>query len=207
MAHRNRLTARLMAGASIALIATLLAGAALAADATAQSGAGGAGAEGTEVASVVITAESNQAAATEPAKASLEQMQPESIISHGYIEQVTPETGGWTTILFIAPSVSGITSNGGGVGDYNVVSMRGFKDGQFNVTYDGIAFGDTNDPTHHGADYLPASTISAAVADRGPGAAGDLGQENYGGAIHFFSPAVSDTFGVVQKLTVGTFST
>ena len=39
---------------------------------------------------------------------------------------------------------------------------------------------------------FPASPIGAAGVDRGPGAAGDLGQENYGGAIHFFSPDVSD---------------
>ena len=66
--------------------------------------------------------------------------------------------------------------------------MRGFQDGKYNITYDGIAFGDTNNPTHHAADYFPTSTIGAVVVDRGPGAAGDLGQANYGGAIHFFSP-------------------
>ena len=166
-----------------------------------------AGAEGTEVTSVIITAERGAAATTAPTKASLDQVQPESIISHNFIERATPETGGWTTVVLIAPSVSGITSNGGGIGDYNVVQMRGFHDGQFNVTYDGIAFGDTNDPTHHGADYFPSSTIGAAVVDRGPGAAGDLGQENYGGAIHFFSPTVSDVLGVTQKLTYGSFNT
>ena len=206
----------LATGASLAALAGAIAGGpAWAADATAAvdttaapvSG-GGAGAEGTEVSSIVVTAEKDSAgAAAAPTKASLDQTQPESIISRGYIDQVTPETGGWTTVLTIAPSVSGITSNGGGIGDYNVVSIRGFKDGQFNVTYDGIAFGDTNDPTHHGADYFPSSTIGAAVVDRGPGAAGDLGQENYGGAIHFFSPDVSDTLGAVQKLTVGNFDT
>jgi len=193
----------------------MFAGPALAADSTAAAdtttpapvSGGGAGAEGTEVSSIVVTAESAAGAAAAPTKASLDQTQPESIISRGYIEQVTPEAGGWTTVLTVAPSVSGITSNGGGIGDYNVVSIRGFKDGQFNLTFDGIAFGDTNDPTHHGADYFPASTIGAAVVDRGPGAAGDLGQENYGGAIHFFTPDVSDTFGAVQKFTFGNFGT
>ncbi|MFI4933169.1 MAG: TonB-dependent receptor [Caulobacterales bacterium] len=209
---------RLLAATSscvvLALAASLCGGASLAADATATAtdaasatAGGGAGGEGIDITSIIVAAEKNQAAATAPTKASLDQTQPESIISHAYIEQVTPETGGWTTVLTIAPSISGITSNGGGIGDYNVVSMRGFKDGQFNITYDGIAFGDTNDPTHHGADYWPASTIGAAVVDRGPGAAGDLGQENFGGAIHFYSPDVADTFGVVQKLTYGSFNT
>src|SRR5580698_346465 len=71
---------------------------------------------------VASSAWAADATAAAPTKASLDQTQPESIISHGYIEQVTPETGGWTTVLTIAPSVSGITSNGGGVGDYNVVT-------------------------------------------------------------------------------------
>ena len=181
--------------------------AAAAMDAAAGSTTTGAGAEGTEVSSVIITAERGAAATTAPTKASLDQVQPESIISHNFIERATPETGGWTTVVLIAPSVAGITSNGGGIGDYNVVTMRGFKDGQFNVTYDGISFGDTNDPTHHGADYWPASTIGAAVVDRGPGAAGDLGKANFGGAIHYFSPTVTDTFGVTQKVTYGSFNT
>ena len=202
--NRTGLCPRLLSGASALLLGTLLASAALAQDKSPQMT--GAGAEGTQVTDVIVTAERDRGAATAPAKASLDQTQPESIISHQFIEQVTPETGGWTTVLTIAPSVSGITSNGGGIGDYNLISIRGFKDGQFNVTYDGIAFGDTNDPTHHSADYWPSSTIGAAVIDRGPGAAGDLGQENYGGAIHFFSPNVSDTFGVDQKVTYGTFN-
>jgi iron complex outermembrane receptor protein len=36
------------------------------------------------------------------------------------------------------------------------------------------------------------------VIDRGPGAAGDLGQANYGGGVHLFSPTVSDSFSIDQ---------
>ncbi len=167
----------------------------------------GAGAEGTDVSTIIVTAERNKAAAEAPSKASLEQTQPEAIISRKFIEQVTPEVGDYTTAAAIAPSMSGITTNGGGIGDYNKSSLRGFQDGQYNLTYDGISFGDTNDPTHHPADYWPASTIGAVVVDRGPGAAGDLGQANFGGAIHMFSPEVTDKFGVMQKVTYGSYNT
>ncbi len=186
-------------------LACLVAAGAAAADpnTTSEPTAGG---EGVEANQVVVTAERSPGAAAAPAKASLEETQPESIVSHRFIEQVTPETGGWTTVATIAPSVSGITSNNT-VGDYDVLSMRGFKDGQFNLTFDGIAFGDTNDPTHHGADYFPASTLGYVVVDRGPGAAGDLGQANFGGAVHFFTPEVSETRSLVQKLTYGMFNT
>jgi iron complex outermembrane receptor protein len=205
MSDQTSFARRLMAGASVLLIGALIAGAAAAEDKPSKTT--GAGAEGTEVSDVIVTAEHGKAAATAPTKASLDQTQPEAIISHSYIEQATPEVGNWTTVVTIAPSMSGVTANGGGIGEYNKVSMRGFQDGQFNVTYDGLAFGDTNDPTHHAASYFPSSTIGAAVVDRGPGAAGDLGQENFGGAIHYFSPEVSDSFGAQQRLTYGSFDT
>jgi iron complex outermembrane recepter protein len=212
---RRRLT--LAVSAATLIVAASLAGEASAADADAAAAAAttteasspstGAGGEGSEVQGLVVTAEREQVTATAPTKGSLDETQPESIITRQFIEQATPEVGGWATVLQIAPSIAGIESNGGGIGDYQTVTMRGFQDGEFNITYDGIAFGDTNNPTHHNADYFPASTIGAVVVDRGPGAAGDLGQANFGGAIHFFSPTVSDTYSVVQKLTAGSFGT
>ena len=202
---RQNLT-RLLTGVSALLMASA-AGAAFAADAPAVKSMGSAGGEGTDVTEVVVTAERNQAAAEAPAKASLAEVQPEAIISRNYIEQAVPETGDYTTVVDIAPSMSGIGANGGGIGDYNKTTLRGFQDGFYNLTYDGISFGDTNNPTHHPADYFPASTIGAAVVDRGPGAAGDLGQANFGGAIHLFSMAPAETFGAQQKVSYGSFST
>jgi iron complex outermembrane receptor protein len=207
---RQNLT-RLMMGASLFMMVTAASAAHAATAAAAPAGPAptmtGAGAEGTDVSELVVTAEANHAAAEAPAKASLDQVQPESIITRKFIEQATPETGDWTSVVAIAPSISGITSNGGNIGEYNKVSMRGFQDGQFNITYDGISFGDTNDPTHHSASYFPASTIGTVVVDRGPGAAGDMGQANFGGAIHYHSPDPTDTFGVSQKVTAASFGT
>ena len=167
----------------------------------------GAGAEGAEVSAVVITAERSKAAETAPTKASVDETQPESIITHRFIEQATKETGSWVSVTAIAPSISGVTANGGGVGETTKLTMRGFQDGQFNLTYDGISFADTNGPTHHEASYWPSSTVGAVVIDRGPGAAGDLGPSNFGGAIHLFSPEISDTFGGSQRVTYGSFET
>ena len=196
---------QLLAGAS-ALMMMSAAGAAYAAAPNVKS-MGSAGGEGTDVAEVVVTAERNQAAAEAPAKASLAETQPEAIISRAYIEQGVAETGDYTSVVQVAPSMSGIAANGGGIGDYNKTTLRGFQDGQYNLTYDGISFGDTNDPTHHPADYFPASTIGAAVVDRGPGAAGDLGSANFGGAIHLYSMAPAETFGAQQKVSYGSFGT
>ena len=165
------------------------------------------GTEGTDVSTIVVTAEKNEASVAAPSKASIFETQPESLITHKFIEQSTPESGDYTTTVAIAPSVNSFGANGGGVGDVGSATMRGFQDGQFNVTFDGIAFGDANDTTHHPAAFFPSSTIGTSVVDRGPGAAGDMGQANFGGAIHLFSPHVDDTFGVSQKATYGSFNT
>jgi iron complex outermembrane receptor protein len=203
MARKSHIAARLLAGVSLTLMAAAACGAAYAADAAPDTQ----GSEGSSANEVIVTAEQGKAAANAPSKASLQEFQPESIISREYIEQATPETGGWVQAASVAPGLSGIPANGGGVGETTKLSMRGFQDGQFNITYDGIAFGDTNGPTHHEASYWPASTIGSVIVDRGPGAAGDLGQANFGGAIHFFSQDPSEKMGGVQKFTYGDFNT
>jgi iron complex outermembrane receptor protein len=167
----------------------------------------GTGSEGTEIQELVVTAERMESARDAPTKASLFETQPQSIITHAFIELATPESGDYTTAILIAPSVTGVSAIGGGVGESNTSTLRGFQDGQYNVTFDGIAFGDSNDLTHHTAAFFPGSAIGAAVVDRGPGAAGDLGSANFGGAIHLFSPVVSDKASASQKLTYGSFNT
>lgn len=213
--HSAARLSRLLFGTALGLTLTIAAAAPVfaaeaAADApssTAPKSMTGAGGEGTDVSELIVTAESNKAAQDAPSKASLVEMQPESIISNAFIRLATPDIGDWTTVASIAPSVSGITANGGGIGEYNKLSLRGFQDGQFNLTFDGIAFGDTNDPTHHSASYFPSSTLQAVVIDRGPGAAGDLGQANLGGAVHFFSLDPSDTRSLETRVTGGSYST
>jgi iron complex outermembrane receptor protein len=163
-------------------------------------------AEGSSADELVVTAERNKAAAAAPSKGSVTETQPEAIISSQFIKQVVSDTGNYTNVVLIAPSMAGVGSNGP-VGETNKTSLRGFQDGQYNITYDGIFFGDTNDPTHHPASYFPASTIGSAVVDRGPGAAGDLGQANYGGALHFFSPDLSSVAAIRQSATYGSFNT
>jgi iron complex outermembrane receptor protein len=154
---------------------------------------------------VIVKAERSKAAATAPTKASVDATQPQSIISRPYIDLVVPETGDFTNVAQIAPSVSGTQGNGAGYGDAKLV-LRGFQDGEYNITYDGIAYGDTNDPSHHSNTFFPQSTIGALVVDRGPGMAGDLGQANFGGAIHMFSNKVTDDASFTQKLSYGSFN-
>ncbi len=159
-----------------------------------------------QVKEVIIKAERSKAAATTPTKASLDQTEPQSIISRSIIENSISETADYTQIALIAPSVSNPGAvNGAGWGEANKMVIRGFQDGEFNTMYDGIPFGDTNNPTHHTNSYFPASTIGALVVDRGPGEAGDIGQSNYGGNVKMFSNKITSDANTTLRETLGSF--
>ena len=84
-------------------------------------------------------------------------MEPQTIINKSYIQDLgrrRPPT--YTTILAIAPSMTGTDLNGPGLSDGGVKNtLRGLPDGNFGINYDGIPFGDTNGPTHHSESYFP----------------------------------------------------
>ncbi|MCX7282199.1 MAG: TonB-dependent receptor plug domain-containing protein, partial [Alphaproteobacteria bacterium] len=152
-----------------------------------------------------------------PAKARLETMQPQTIIGKSYIEDSVSETADFTTILAIAPGLTGFDTNGPGFSDNGVKNtMRGLPDGSYGMSYDGIPFGDTNGPSHHSQSYFPGSTIGSIEVDRGPGNAGSMGASTYGGSINMFSEvltsnargkvsATGGSWGIAQ--TVGNYQT
>lgn len=142
---------------------------------------------------VEITAGKNSVAAVAPTQANLTATQPESIISRAFIERSVAPTGNFNTIAGIAPGASTQPSpNGPGAADTKTV-LRGFQDSQYNVTWDGIPFGDTNDPTHHSTAYFPAAVIGGVAVERGPGNASNLGQATYGGSINLYSKTPAKT--------------
>lgn len=155
---------------------------------------------------IIIKAERSKAAANAPSKASLDQGEPQSIVSRPFIETSVSETGDFTTIANVTPSAASAGSNNGpGFGEAKV-TLRGFKDGNYNVTFDAIPWGDSNNPTHHSNSFFPASTVGATIVDRGPGAVGDVGQANFGGNIKMFSNKVSDDFNITLRETVGSWN-
>jgi iron complex outermembrane receptor protein len=145
---------------------------------------------------------------TAPAKSSLDTMEPQTIINKSYIEDSVSETGTYTTILAIAPSMTGTDLNGPGLSDNGVKNtLRGLPDGSFGLTYDGIPFGDTNGPTHHSESYFPATTIGTINVERGPGNAGNLGPSTYGGSVNMFSEALSNDSHARVQATGGSWGT
>ena len=130
--------------------------------------------------------EKNTAAAVAPTQSSLQATQPQSIITREFIEQSVAPTAEYSRVVNIAPSLSGDSANGPGLSETKT-TMRGFSDDQYNITFDGIPWGDTNNPAHHSTSFFPAAVIGAAVVERGPGNASNLGFATFGGSINLFS--------------------
>jgi len=163
------------------------------------------GAGGIETVVVTGTAFDPESA---PAKASLDTMEPQTIINKSYIEDSVSETADYTTILAIAPGMTGIDVNGPGLSDGGVKNtMRGLPDGSFGMTYDGIPFGDTNGPSHHSESYFPATTIGSIDVDRGPGNAGNMGASTYGGSVNLFSEVLTNDTHARASATAGSWGT
>jgi iron complex outermembrane recepter protein len=133
------------------------------------------------------------APAQAPTQGSLTASEPKSIINKNYIQNSTPPTANYSDIVQIAPSVSGITPNGPGLMETQSLTIRGFQDGQYNVTFDGIPFGDTNDFTHHSTSFFNSQNIGSITVDRGPGDASQIGFATFGGTIAIDSIEPSQT--------------
>ena len=84
-----------------------------------------------------------------------------------YIRNYTSPVSDYSQVLQMAPGTFSISANGPGLGDTKTF-FRGFKDGQYSMTYDGIPFNDTNDPTHHSWVFFPSQTIGSTVFERSP---------------------------------------
>ncbi|MDO8654517.1 MAG: TonB-dependent receptor [Undibacterium sp.] len=155
--------------------------------------------------SVIITG--SKVANRAPVQASLKATQPQSIITATFIEQAVTPLADFNAVARIAPSIgSGVSANGPGLAETKV-TLRGFQDGEYNVTYDGIPFGDTNNPTHHSTSYFPARIIGGMVIERGPGNASNLGQATFGGSINLFSKELSQEFNFTPYATFGSWNT
>lgn len=141
----------------------------------------------TEEVTVEAEGDTTIAAQLAPVRAMLDTGSARSEITNTYIRNFTSPVTDFTEIIQAAPGTFSVSPNGVGLGDSDT-SFRGFIDGDYTVTYDGIPFEDTNNPTHHSWAYFPGPSIGGVDFDRSPGAASEIGPANYGGSIHFLSP-------------------
>jgi iron complex outermembrane receptor protein len=136
--------------------------------------------------SVTVSAALPAAAVAAPSQASLTARSAQSLISNEFIRNYTSPISDYSQVLQMAPGTFNTSANGPGLGDTKTF-FRGFKDGYYSMTYDGIPFNDTNDPTHHSWVFFPAQTIGSTVFDRSPGSAATIGPSTFGGSVNFLS--------------------
>jgi len=156
----------------------------------------------------VEVTEGRASALTEaPVDSRLDAIEPVSVISAQIINNTIAPTADYATIANIAPSIVNIETEGPGLSESKMLSMRGFQDGQYNVTYDGIPFGDANGETHHTTSYFPAKVLGGEVIDRGPGTAADIGENTFGGTIGLLSKDPRADQAAVLTLSDGSWNT
>jgi iron complex outermembrane receptor protein len=145
------------------------------------------------------------APALSPSQGSLESFQPGSIVSDKVLRDMIPASSDYNEAAKYTPNFLSTNTNGL-LGD-SKSGWRGYADGQFNITFDGIPFGDANDPTHHSAAYFPSAFIGSQIIDRGPGAASQVGYATFGGTMALRSIDLSDKFGGSIDTSYGSFNT
>jgi iron complex outermembrane receptor protein len=105
-----------------------------------------------------------------------------------------------------APNAFSLNPNGIGLGQGKSY-FRGFQDGQYTLTFDGIPFEDTNSPTHHSWASFPRQWISSTDFDRSPGQASNFGPTNFGGSINMKSPELQADPNIRGTFGIGSFNT
>ncbi len=144
-----------------------------------------------------------------PSVVKLDTLQPTSEVQADFLRNNIVPLASVDDIIKFQPSVWSQNPNGPGIGKAESISLRGFQDssGQFNMTFDGIPFGDATDLHHTTSSIFIAHDLGAAEVDRGPGTASTIGKATFGGTIGFRSKAPDSEGGVELYGTYGSFET
>jgi len=148
-----------------------------------------------------------QALYVAPSAAPTDVTQPTSVVQEGFIKDNIVPQSSYDDIVKFEPSVWDQSPNGPGLGKSETLSLRGFQDGQFNVTFDGIPFGDATDLHHTSSALFIAHDIGQAEVDRGPGGGATIGKATFGGTMGFRTKAIDDSFSINPYATYGSFNT
>ncbi len=127
-------------------------------------------------------------------------------ITSAVIQNFMAPVADFAEVIEQAPGTFSTNSNGIGLGQGKSF-FRGFGDGQYTITFDGIPFEDTNSPTHHSWASFPTQWISSAEIDRSPGQASNFGPTNFGGSINLRSPELQADPDIRGTFTYGSFNT
>jgi iron complex outermembrane receptor protein len=159
----------------------------------------------------LVNVQNNPASAAfqAPSQGSLNSTEPQSIINQHFIQENAYPGSNYPDLVQYSPSTWSVDPNGAGAMESQSGGpfVRGFQDGQYNVTFDGIPWGDSNDFTHHSTVYFMPQDMGGIVVDRGPGDASTLGDATFGGTMAMLSRAPGTTSDLTTYLDMGSFGT
>lgn len=155
---------------------------------------------------VQADASNSIAAQQAPMDARLDARSARTEISEHFIENYTTPTADNTEMIFFAPGTFSVNPNGSGLGDSKNF-FRGFSDGNYDITFDGIPYEDTNSPTHHSWAFFPAPFIGSVDFDRSPGSASTVGPTPFGGSINMLSKTLRQDRDIIGSVSYGSWNT
>ncbi len=142
-----------------------------------------------------------------PSEALGDRGSPQSVVDGQVIHEIASPFGDFGTIANYTPSFESSSPNGPGFDAAKGQTLRGFVDGQFNITLDGIPFQDPDTFAHHSTSYFPVAMIDQLVVDRSPGGAPDLGYASFGGSLNLFSAVIPSEARARVYGSYGSFNT
>jgi len=195
--------------ARVALLSGLCLSALAAAAADDQQNAPAQSANGTDADTIIVTGERTDSAQRQaPSQTPLAAVQPTSIVSQHFIENNVVQTGNYDDAIKFTPSFANAEPNGPGLQESKFITIRGFQDGQYNLTYDGIPLAGSPTSFHHeSAVYFMEHDLGGVQIDRGPGTASTVGNATFGGTLNLLSKAPSQTLTGDLYSTFGSFGT
>ncbi|WP_084801362.1 TonB-dependent receptor [Bradyrhizobium sp. Ec3.3] len=146
----------------------------------------------------------NSAVYQAPTTTPLTVTQPTSVIDKHYIENNIPATANFDSVINVAPSVMVQPSGSGG--DDAKISIRGFQNGQFNVTLDGIPLRAFN-LTQRSGSFIMTNDLGQVTVDRGPGTASTVGDATFGGTVGLQTKSPMSSLATTATTGYGSFNT
>jgi iron complex outermembrane receptor protein len=155
---------------------------------------------------VTVSESISLAASTAPSGNTLEASSARTEITPEFIKNFMSPIADYAEIVNYAPGTFSLNPNGIGLGQGKTF-FRGFQDGEYTMTFDGIPFEDTNSPTHHSWANFPSGWTTGVDFDRSAGLASDIGPTNFGGSIHLESPQLFPDPDILGTISYGSWNT
>jgi iron complex outermembrane receptor protein len=163
---------------------------------------------GSVMTQITVEASSSDSVAAQyaPLDGLLEARSARTEVNSAFIQNFSSPVADYTETMQMTPGLFSISSNGVGLGDAKMF-FRGFSDGLYDITYDGIPWNDTNTPSHHSWAFFPSQWLGTVDFDRSPGTASTVGPTPFGGSVNLLSKETSPERNVRVGVNYGSFNT